>query len=75
MASDLYTDQGDDGYLWIMSSSCGTAIARCWEKNGEWFAAEGDSLEADAGPFNSLDELVDYVETNQLFGPWGNPGA
>jgi hypothetical protein len=74
MAEDLFVEKGDDGNLWISSSRFGTAIAICRKIDGEWFAAEDDSFSGQTGPFSSLDDLVDHVEKNNLFGPWGSPG-
>jgi hypothetical protein len=75
MANDLFVEEGDDDNLWITSARFGTAIAVCKEVDGEWFAAEDGSFYEQVGPFSSLDELVDHVEKNKLFGPWGSPGV
>ena len=73
MADDLYTEGGDDGNLWILSRQFGTAIAVCKEVGGEWFAAEDDSFSDQIGPFPSVNDMLDHVEQNKSFGPWGSP--
>ena len=73
MADDLYAKGGDDGNLWILSRQFGTAIAVCKEVEGEWFAAEDDSFSNQIGPFSSVNDMLDHVEQNKSFGPWGSP--
>ena len=73
MAEDLFVEEGDDENLWITSRSFGTAIAVCKEVDGEWFAAEDDSFRSQIEPFSSVDDLLDYVEQNNSFSPWGSP--
>lgn len=73
MAEDLFVEEGDDENLWITSIFFGTAVAVCREVGGEWFAAEDESFCNQIGPFSSLDDLLDYVEQNKSFSPWGSP--
>ena len=74
MADDLFVENGHDDNLWICSRVWGTAFAVCRETNGQWVAAEDDRFKNCVGPFSTLDELIDHVEKNKLFGPWGSPG-
>lgn len=52
MASDLFTETGDDGNLWIVSAYFGTAVAVCKHVDGKWFGAENDSFYGQIGPFS-----------------------
>ena len=74
MAEDLFVDEGDDGNLWIESREWGTAVAVCREVNGKWFVEAYDFNE-EVGPSASLDDLLDHIEDNKLWAPWGSPGV
>ena len=74
MANDLFVEEGQDFNLWITSGRFGTAVAICWEAEGNWFAAEDDSYSDKIGPFPNQEALLDYVEVNHCWGPWGSLG-
>jgi hypothetical protein len=74
MAKFLSLEEGDRGSLWIVSALHGTAVAACYQKGGSWYASEDGSGSDEIGPFEDLDSLIEHVEEQRLFGPWGSLG-
>ena len=72
--SNLITEKGDDGNIWMTHLLTGCAIAVCRKENDKWYVAEDDSFSDEVGPFSNLDTLCRHVEENKLFQPWGSPG-
>jgi hypothetical protein len=51
------------------------SLAVCRKVDGQWFAAEDDSFLNEVGPFKTVDDLLDQIESRRLFTPWGSPGV